>query len=99
MTKPLPAGKRRLRIVEIAVLADDDEFSGFVDRLFAGIEAGSPASDNEPLPRLVTWFDGAELPATTRSTVLGALAADGDPNAAAPPVRQPVAPVHPGDFW
>lgn len=43
MTTPLPAGKRRLRVVEIAVLADDREFNGFVDRLFAGLEAGPPA--------------------------------------------------------
>lgn len=95
-------GQRRLRVIEIAVLADDSEFSGLVNRLLAGLEAGSPALGGDSLPRLVTWYDGADLPATSRSQLLGGLAAGSGataPESATAPVRRPVGPVQPGDFW
>jgi hypothetical protein len=98
MTEPSPAGSRRLRIVEIAVLADDTEFSEIVERLSTDLEA-VPGRAREPLPRLLTWYDGADLPRVVQAEVLEGIAPGPRcrPAPAAPPPSWPV--VHPGDFW
>lgn len=97
MTEPSPAGSRRLRIVEIAILADDNEFTEIVERLSTDLEAG-PGRARVPLPRLVTWYDGADLPRVVQAEVLGSITASrcARPAPAAP---APAWPVHPGDFW
>ena len=97
MTEPPTAGSRRLRIVEIAILADDDEFGEIVERLSTDLEAG-PGRARDPLPRLVTWYDGADLPRVVRAEVLAGIAAL-PRSRPAPAAPAPAWPVHPGDFW
>jgi hypothetical protein len=91
--EPLPAASRRLRVMEIAVLADDVTFGAFVDRLSATV-AGDP-------PHSTTWYDGADLPELVRAERLQGLTTP----AGSAPRRQPLLAcqpgwsAHPEDFW
>lgn len=99
MTEPAATGGRRLRIVEIAVLADDREFTDFVHQVSASLAGAARTSGaGTPLPESVTWHDGGDLPREVQAELLAGISRQ--PNHPGPvPAGQPGWPVHPHDFW
>jgi hypothetical protein len=60
---------RRLPVIEIAVLADDQELRQVCERLCSALDFGT---DHDPpaLPASMSWYDGADLPRSVQGELL-----------------------------
>ena len=89
MTTNSSTRQRRLRVIEIAVLADEHELPQACDRLCTALNL-SPEPDAPALPHAMSWYDAADLPRSIQAELLAEIDCGQDDRATGTDPQRPV---------